>query len=170
MQKMQETQTEKNEEELRRHRCCFTGHRPEKMSASEEEVRRGLRREILRAIGEGYVTFLSGMARGVDHWAAEEVLKLREEYGLRLICALPHPDFERKWSEEARKVHRRILSLADHVVTVSPSYHAGVYQRRNCYMVDHASLVIAAYDGTAGGTRNTVLYAQKQGIPVRNVL
>ena len=62
MQKMQETQTEKTEEELRRHRCCFTGHRPEKMSASEEEVRRGLRREILRAIGEGYVTFLSGMA------------------------------------------------------------------------------------------------------------
>ena len=27
------------EEEKRLHRCCFTGHRPEKLNASEEEVK-----------------------------------------------------------------------------------------------------------------------------------
>jgi uncharacterized phage-like protein YoqJ len=164
------TELETNEKELRLRRCCFTGHRPEKLRASEQEVRLALRREILRAAEEGFVTFLSGMARGVDHWAAEEVLALREAYGLRLICALPHPDFEKRWSAEAQATHRRILAAADHVVTVSSSYYAGVYQRRNCYMVDHSSLVIAAYDGTAGGTKNTVKYAEGQGVPVRNVL
>ena len=31
-------------------------------------------------------------------------------------------------------------------------------QRRDRYMVDHASLLIAAFDGSAGGTRYTVEY------------
>ena len=29
-------------------------------------------------------------------------------------------------------------------------------------MIDHASMVIAGYTGTAGGTRNTIQYAEKQ--------
>ena len=33
-------------------------------------------------------------------------------------------------------------------------------------MVDHASLVIAVFDGTPGGTRYTVEYAMKQGVEV----
>ena len=162
--------TIKSERELRLHRCCFTGHRPEKLRASEEEVRSALRREILRAVEEGYVTFLTGMARGVDLWAAEEVLAQREAHGLRLIAVLPHPDFEARWNAAARLTYRRVLGAADHTVTVSPAFDMGAYQRRNRYMVDRSSLVIAAFDGTPGGTRNTVLYAKAQGVPVRNVL
>ena len=38
--------------------------------------------------------------------------------------------------------------------------------RRNRYMVDHAAMVIAVYDGQAGGTRRTVEYALRRGLPV----
>lgn len=53
-----------HEQELRQHRCCFTGHRPEKLNISEEQlcVRLGL--EIDRAIEDGFTTFISGMAKG----------------------------------------------------------------------------------------------------------
>lgn len=66
-----------HEQELRQHRCCFTGHRPEKLNISEEQlcVRLGL--EIDRAIEDGFTTFISGMAKGVDICAAELVLKRR---------------------------------------------------------------------------------------------
>lgn len=45
-----------HEQELRQHRCCFTGHRPEKLNISEEQlcVRLGL--EIDRAIKDGFTT------------------------------------------------------------------------------------------------------------------
>ena len=33
-------------------------------------------------------------------------------------------------------------------------------------MVDHASLLIAAFDGTPGGTRYTVEYALRRGLTV----
>ena len=38
-------------------------------------------------------------------------------------------------------------------------------QRRNRYMVDHSALMIAVYDGTAGGTRRTLEYALRQKVP-----
>ena len=33
---------------------------------------------ILQAVDDGFVTFISGMARGVDIWAAEIVLRIPE--------------------------------------------------------------------------------------------
>ncbi len=60
-----------SEQELRYHRCCFTGHRPEKLKRSEEEIKEGLEEAILKAIHEGYRTFITGMARGVDIWAGQ---------------------------------------------------------------------------------------------------
>ena len=53
------------------------------------------------------------------------------------------------------------------VVNVCDHYHPGVYQQRNVWMVDHSSRVIAYYNGTAGGTRNTIRYAEKKGIECR---
>ena len=58
------------EQELRQHRCCFTGHRPEKLKIAEDEVIKSLKKEIRTAIADGFQTFISGMARGVDLWAA----------------------------------------------------------------------------------------------------
>ena len=60
---------------LRHHRCCFTGHRPEKLGVSEARAKALLKSAIQQAISERYVTFLSGMARGIDLWAAEIVIE-----------------------------------------------------------------------------------------------
>ena len=38
--------------------------------------------------------------------------------------------------------------------------------RRDRYMVDHSSLLIAAFDGTGGGTMYTLNYAMKQGLAI----
>ena len=67
------------EAEMRSHRCCFTGHRPEKIGIPEEMVIDLLDKAISEAIRAGYSTFISGMARGVDIWAAEIVLVERLE-------------------------------------------------------------------------------------------
>lgn len=80
------------ENEKRLHRCCFTGHRPEKLSLSENEVKHLLEKAIDNAIADGYVTFITGMAKGTDIWAVEIVLeKKKRNDALRLICAIPAP-------------------------------------------------------------------------------
>ena len=40
------------------------------------------------------------------------------------------------------------------------------YQKRNEWMVDHSSLVLAFYNGEPGGTANTIQYARKHGVDV----
>ena len=66
------------EADLRLHRCCFTGHRPEKIGIPLGTVIALLDKAISEAIQSGYSTFISGMARGVEIWAAEIVLKYRD--------------------------------------------------------------------------------------------
>ena len=67
-----------NEEEKRLHRCCFSGHRPEKLEEPEAEVKQWLAERIEEAIRAGYTTFISGCAMGVDIWAAQIVLERKE--------------------------------------------------------------------------------------------
>ena len=160
-----------SENELRQHRCCFTGHRPEKLTEPENEIIAALHREIVAAVDDGFVTFISGMARGVDIWAAEIVLSLRSEgRPVRLICACPYEGFELQWKEEWQRRYHAILEAADLVKNISPRYSRSCFQVRNEWMVDHSARVIAVYNGESGGTRNTIVYAEKHGVDVRHVL
>lgn len=96
-----------NQEELRLHRCCFTGHRPDKIELGEEKVKFLLEKAIDRAIADGYVTFITGMAMGTDIWAGEIILERKKtNKDLRLICALPHTGFESRRSV-AEKIRLR---------------------------------------------------------------
>ena len=156
------------EAEKRTHRCCFTGHRPEKMKMDEYTVCAALSKAIDAAIADGFTTFITGMARGVDIWAGEIVLRKRDlDTSLHLICACPHPDFEKRWSAEWQQRFHAVLGGADVVRTVRPTFSMDAYQIRNQWMVDRASRVIAVYNGTAGGTRNTIEYAQAKGVAVQ---
>ncbi len=155
------------EEELRLHRCCFSGQRPEKLDASPEEVKAWLEKQIDRAVADGYVTFISGCAMGADIWAAQIVLNRRErDPRLHLIAVTPWPGFAARWGEDWRRQYDQLLSRADLKVQVSPRYHEGVFLRRNQWMVDHASRLIVYWNGEAGGTRDTVKYARTRGIEV----
>ena len=161
----------KREIELRKGRCCFTGHRPENLKQSEQSLRSMLEEEIMQAINDGFTVFISGMARGIDIWAAEIVLELkREGRPLRLICALPYDGFGDRWSIQWREKYHRILNEADLVRVICKGYHKGCFQIRNEWMVNHSARVIALYTGEPGGTRNTVNYAEKCGVEVRNAI
>lgn len=156
-----------NETEKRKRRLCFTGHRPEKLGCDEATVRLELRKAIDAAIRSGYRTFITGMARGVDIWAGEIVLERRALYpDIFLICALPYPGFERAWKNEWKERYANVLACSDLIRVISPSFTIESFQRRNEWMVDHSSLVIAVFNGCPGGTRNTIEYAGRHGVAV----
>lgn len=156
------------EKHLRAQRCCFTGHRPEKLNRAAENIKLDLEKEIQFAVAAGYRTFISGMARGTDLWAAEIVIRLRNEgLPLHLICACPYEGFEQSWKLQWQELYRSVLEQADLVRYISAGYHRACFQRRNEWMVQRSSRVIAVYNGTAGGTRNTILFAERENVMVR---
>jgi uncharacterized phage-like protein YoqJ len=153
-------------------KCCFTGHRPQNLPfrfREEDErclrLKEVLRIEIEKQISENQVLyFITGMALGVDQWAAETILELRKQYPqLYLEAAIPCDTQAAKWSEKSKERYHRILSCCDKITTLQKEYTKDCMEKRNRYMVDCSDAVIAVWDGTPSGTGKTVTYAKSQG-------
>ena len=155
------------EADRRKTRCCFTGHRPQKLSRPVDDIKVDLENEILSAIRDGYTCFITGMACGADIWAGNIVVRLKDSFpDLKLIAAVPFPGFAASWTGEWKRRYDLLLSRADWVQTICPEYCADAYRLRNQWMVDHSSRIIAVYDGKPGGTQNTIRYAAQAGLTV----
>ena len=154
--------------------CCFTGHRPMKLpwGMNEKDPRclalkleLAARLEALAALG--YRSFLCGMALGCDMYFAEAVLALRDRWpDVRLEAAIPFGDQPGRWNEEQRRRYNRLIDAADKLTVLQGHYTSDCMQRRNRYMVDRSSLLLACYDGRPGGTMQTILYAERSGVRV----
>ena len=152
--------------------CAFTGHRPQKLPWRFDETAPGcvalketLAAQVAMLIENGYTEFLSGMAPGVDIWAAQIILDLRENNSaLKLHCVLPCTAQSAKWSAALRKQYRAILEQADSIIFVNRVDKKNCMLERDRFLVSYASLVLAVYNGERrGGTAATVRYARKLG-------
>lgn len=152
--------------------CCFTGHRPQKLPFRYNEqdarcirLKAVLQAEIEKQITQNEVThFISGMAIGVDMYAAEIVLSLKKRYPyITLEAAIPCETQAARWSAALRDRYFRIAELCDKETLLQHHYDAACMHKRNRYMVDNASVVIAVWDGTPSGTGKTVQYACENG-------
>ena len=147
--------------------CAFAGNRPEDLDYDEVKVKAWLEEKIREAINEGYSDFITGMQRGVDLWAAEIVIKLKKEGNdIRLFAACAFRGMENAWVNAPRISYYYVLSEADEVVIVSQKPGRKAFLQRNCYMVDHASRLIAVYSGMGKGTYNIINYAKERGLEI----
>lgn len=154
--------------------CSFTGHRPGKLpwKFDERDVRcvdlkRRMRDAVEAAWQEGYRHFLCGMAMGCDLYFCECAMALRgREPEVTVEAVIPCPTQAQDWPEGERARYRALVAGCDYETLVSERYTSDCMQRRNRYLVDHASLLIAAYDGTQGGTQYTIQYALRRGLNI----
>ena len=142
---------------------AFTGHRPDKLGGYKlpNPTYSYVCQEIEKALIQFKPdTVISGMALGVDQWAANIAHKL----GIPFIAAVPFIGQEKMWPAASQSIYNKLIKLAAEVVIVSPgSYSAAKMQFRNEWMVDRCNQVIAIWDGTKGGTGNCVAYATDTG-------
>ena len=161
----------------RQESCCFTGHRPAKLPWGYDEtdgrcvrLKARLADAVHLAYQEGYRHFLCGMAQGCDLYFCEAVLALRQSCpDITLEAAIPCPTQADSWPPAQQQRYRALVAQCDLETMVSERYSPECMHRRDRYMVDHAALLIAAFDGTPGGTRYTVEYALRQGIEILDV-
>ena len=152
--------------------CCFSGHRPSKLpwGYDEEDLRcLDLKMDIVQALVElysrGYRRFLCGMAEGCDLYFAEGVLLLRQAHpDVLLEAAVPFPGQADRWSVPQQRRYHGILDECDSVNLLQEQYSPGCMMARNRFMVNRSSLLLACYNGEAGGTRSTILYARERGL------
>ncbi|MNH75645.1 hypothetical protein D3C73_278950 [compost metagenome] len=173
-------------EELERKSVCFTGHRPNKLGDcysltgdQSKYIKNKLKPILIDLIeNEGIERFISGGAIGFDQIAFWTVNGLKKTYypDIKNIVAVPFRNQAIKWSDrETQQWYKRMLETADEVIyvdelheyrvdgVIAGDYHVAKMQKRDEYMVDNSRIVVAAHDGSKGGTGNCVRYARKAG-------
>ncbi len=160
--------------------CAVTGHRPNRFQFQYNEehtlckmLKRTILDEFKRMYDEQQVRHIYvGGALGVDMWAGEAALQLKEipGYGeLQLHIALPFKGHDSKWNGQSRERLAFLIQHSDECVTVSNTDSRESYLLRNRYMVDHADMLLAVFDNekkVRSGTMHTVNYARKKQIPI----
>jgi uncharacterized phage-like protein YoqJ len=164
------------DEIIRSKTVCFSGHRTEKLPAvcQTEEGRKVLASFIAAAVEEclsaGFDTFITGGARGIDLWAALIIAGLkadRPDAGIKLITAMPYKNQKSSLAGKELFDYGFVISQSDLVVCVSEEYTPDCMKRRNRYMVDKSSKIIAVLCNPKSGTAQTVRMARESGLAVK---
>lgn len=146
---------------------CGTGHRPSKLydGYSNETIEKliNVAQEKLVEL-EPDIT-INGGALGWDTAFAIASIRL----GIPTKSYIPFIGQEKKWPEKSRKIYNRILekSLEVKIICVG-EYCPSKMQTRNEAMVNDSDLILALWDGSSGGTKNCIDYANKLKKPVEN--
>ena len=145
----------------------FTGHRS---YAGEADT--ALHKTLEQLYDEGFTRFLCGMAWGFDLAAGEAVLELRARHSeVELVAVVPYAEFSKLFRGDNLERYNRVAECADEMVVVSDNGGDAAFRRRNDYLVDNASIVVAWFDGAPrGGTAYTVRRARRSHLPVVNLM
>lgn len=142
---------------------AITGHRSEDCEP-EVDVRERLRNSFNDAKPSVVIV---GMANGVDLWAGDEAISL----SIPVWAAKPWKAHGPR--QDDIELYARVIEGAARVVNVdeAESYIGPwLYHKRNEWMVDHATHVLAYWSGKkSGGTYACLRYAIKQQVPIRNI-
>lgn len=159
----------------RQQACCFTGHRPSRLPWGDDEddlrclqLKEQLSHSIETAYQKGYRHFLCGMAQGGDFYFCEAALALAQDYtDMEVWAIIPCVTQSQHWDEKDKMRYLTLLESCHHQITLQAHYTKDCMHRRNRFMVDLSSLLIAAYDGNpVGGALYTMAYAMKSGLEV----
>lgn len=151
---------------------CFSGHRPEKLPGQgkhdnqlTKDIKSLIYYHIYESINEGYTDFMSGLARGIDLWAAMCVIEFKKSNpDIRLIAVKPFRDHMNSFKGHELEQLENVLENADETVCTSEYYSKNVYSVRNRYMVEHSDKLIAFVSNYRSGTGQTIRFAKNLGI------
>ena len=144
-------------------KIAFTGHRPNKLGGYDDKTNK--RTEVLNKIqkylSDDYIkemSFISGMALGVDQWIAEFAI----EKNIDFDAYIPFKGQELAWPKSSQEHYHELLKKAKNIKYIcEPGYAPWKMQKRNESMVNDCDILIAVWDESSGGTANCVKYAEK---------
>jgi uncharacterized phage-like protein YoqJ len=136
-----------------------TGYKPKELNIFNRNdksifyIKECIRKRLLSLLEEGLEwVIISGQA-GVELWAAEVTLQLKEEFPINLAIIPPFLNQEKFWREEAQEEYYAICSQADFFEPltnkeyISPSQ----FKLKDRWMVEKTDGCLILYDEEYGG-------------------
>ncbi|MDQ0218940.1 DUF1273 domain-containing protein [Peribacillus cavernae] len=139
----------------------ITGYKPFEFGIYKNDhegvkyIKRAIKLRLLPFIEEGAEWVIISGQLGVELWAAEVAIELKNEHEqVKLGVLTPFLNQEESWNEGNQEYYQRILSQADFVDSISKKPYEGPQQLRtkNFFMVHKSDGMIIVYDQEREGT------------------
>lgn len=136
-----------------------TGYRAHELSIFDQKnkniiyIKKAIASKLAPLIEEGLEWVITPGQLGVDLWACEVVIELKNHYPqlkLSIITAFINP--EEKWKEDKQEYYRRILKGVDYYGAVSKQSYSGAWQftARDDLLLRKTDGILLFYDEDAG--------------------
>ncbi len=137
--------------------CAVMGQRPTRFKFKYNEdyslckkIKKVMAEEFKRLYDEEDVRrILVGGTLGVDMWAGEIVLRLKETPGyenFELIVVLPFAKIDEHWDSRSQKRLAFLIRHSEQHLIVGENSGKESYIKRNHYMMEHADYLLAVSD------------------------
>ena len=131
---------------------AVTGHRPQRLKGQQKLIKKWAIEQLTYFHPSA---IYNGMAQGADQIIAIAA----KELGIPIICCYPFP------KQHFHPIEQWIMENNQTIFT-SHNYSKESYYIRDCYMVDHADMLLCVWDGVGGGgtflTRNYAIKKNKK--------
>ena len=138
--------------------CVIIGDKPTRFKFGYKEnyagckrLKKRLQEQFTGLYEQGVRYFWISGALGVDMWAGEILLRMKElpEYGdIELYIVLPFEGYNTGWDERSktRMTFLRKHSAGVMVLGTKNQSSAEIYRKRNNYLIERADCMVAIYD------------------------
>jgi uncharacterized phage-like protein YoqJ len=146
-----------------------TGHRPDKLGGYK--LPNPMYDLVLKGLYDAFLHFkpsyvITGMSLGIDQWAAELCININ----IPFLAAIPFQGQDSIWPPQSKAKYQWLLTKAAGKYVINEGGFEGwKMQKRNEWMINRSHQVIAAFNGTPGGTANCLGYAAQVGKPVHYI-
>lgn len=149
--------------------CCIMGDHLLRLPFELNEgklygikLKNTLRAQIVRLIEENAVThFITSMALGIEQYAAEIVLDLKNIYpSITLECVIPFETQAALWTKAQRDKYYYIIENCDKETLLQYHYTHDCMKQCNEYLVKQSQFIMAVWNGRYGQIERTIVYAR----------
>lgn len=152
-------------------RIVITGYKPHELGIFDTKhpgidyIKKAIRKRLVSYIEDGAEWMIISGQLGVELWAAEVVLELKEMYpSLKLAVLTPFLEQESKWQEEKQTYYRDLLAAADFVTSITKRTYEGAWQfkAKNAFLLDNSDGLLAVYDEENEGSPQYIVAEAKR--------
>ncbi|QPC46656.1 DUF1273 domain-containing protein [Mangrovibacillus cuniculi] len=138
----------------------ITGYKPHEIGIFQQThpavtiIKKAIKQSLLPLCEEGLEWIVLSCQKGVEMWASQVAIELKQEYEVKLAILTPFLDQELKWKENDQLLYNEIIQNADFVDSVSkkPYENPEQFRIKDRLLIHKTDGCIILYDEEVDGS------------------
>ena len=155
-----------------------TGYKPMELGIYKNDdqrifyIKESLKNKLAGLVEEGLEWVLMSGQMGVELWAGEVVMDLKETYDIQIGLLPPFINQESRWPDDMKHQYEELTMVADFYQPIYEKEYQGPYQfkAKDQFLIDHSDGVLMLYDEDTPGSpdflRKRAIAAEEKGYKI----